>query len=203
MTNASGKTKNASQVSYPIKTLARVFVRLFGWQVVGGDTDIKKCVLISQHTSNWDGFVTVTGAFSLGIRPRWIGKHSLFKGWKGHIMRWSGGIEVDRSISANVVEQVAQRYEQESHLWLFVAPEGTRKKVEYWKSGFYYIAMRVEVPIVHGYLDYKERKVGIGAHLYPSGDINADLEIIRTWFEHTEAKHPEKVSEIRLKPDDK
>jgi 1-acyl-sn-glycerol-3-phosphate acyltransferase len=193
----------AAQVPKMVQVFSKWLIKLLGWQIVGDFNGIDKCVIITQHTSNWDGILTIFAAFSLGIRPRWIGKHQLFRGVMGSMMRRAGGIEVSRSQSANVVDQVAARFAEEDHLWLFIAPEGTRHKVDYWKTGFYYIALKANVPIVHGYLDYAERKVGVGTRLQPSGDIHADMEIIQTWFTHTQPKFPENAAEIRLNPQEK
>ena len=195
--------KTAAQVPMLVQAFSKLLIKLLGWQIVGDFHGIDKCVIITRHTSNWDGIFSIFGAFSLGIRPRWIGKHQLFRGMMGSIMRWAGGIEVSRSQSANIVDQVAARFAEEQHLWLFIAPEGTRHKVDYWKTGFYYIALKADVPIVHGYLDYAERKVGVGTRLQPSGNIHADMEIIRTWFVHTKPKFPENTAEIRLNPQEK
>lgn len=196
----SNKSNKVSQVPILIQMFSKLFIKLLGWQIVGQFDEIDNCVIITQHTSNWDGIITIFSAFSIGVRPRWVGKEELFKGRLGIIMRRAGGLEVNRSKNSHTVSEAAALFEQRDRLWLFIAPEGTREKVEYWKSGFYYIALKAQVPIVHGYLDYAEKKVGVGDYLQVSGDIAADMEIMRTWFTNTRAKYPENVSEIRLHP---
>lgn len=188
------------QVPLIVELFSKLMIRLSGWEVVGDPKSVKKAVMITQHTSNWDGFFALFAAFSLGIRPRSLAKDKLLKGIQGPILRWAGLISIDRSKNMNVVDQVAQFYENEDHLWLFVAPGATRKKTDYWKTGFYYIALKAEVPIVQAILDYERKQVGIGTQMMPSGDIEVDMDIFRAWYADHHPKYPEKASVIRLKP---
>jgi 1-acyl-sn-glycerol-3-phosphate acyltransferase len=142
----------------------------------------------------------VSGAVALGFLPNWLGKAELFSGFKGRILRRLGGIPINRGQRQAVVAQTIREFNHRESMVLFVAPEGTRKGTQYWRSGFYYIALGAEVPIVQGLLDYKNKRVGVGQHLMPSGDIEADLEILRGFFADTSPKYPENAAEIRLAP---
>ena len=190
------------QIPWIVQSFSKILIRLLGWQIVGEFKGMEKALMISQHTSNWDGIFAIFGTFSLGIRPRWLAKDKLFKGILGPIMRWAGGIEIDRSKNANVVEQVTAQFAKEEQLWLFVAPEGTRKKAEYWRTGFYYIALNTQVSIVKGIIDYKYKQVGIADQMMPSGDIEADLDIFRAWYADHHPKYPENAAPIQLRSKD-
>jgi len=114
-------------------------------------------------------------------------------------MRWLGGIPVDRSARHNFVDQVVTMFKTQPSLVIAVAPEGTRSRTEHWKTGFYHIACGAQVPIVFSYLDF-ERKIGaIGPAFMPTGDINADLALIREFYSGIAGKHPERHGEIKLR----
>lgn len=185
-----------------IGPLARLILRLLGWQLSGSFDATPRCVVVVQHTSNWDGILGVLAALGLEVWPHWLGKKELFKGPQGILMRKMGGIPVDRSSRQNLVEQVARRFEEEDEFILGVTPEGTRGKSDYWRSGFYHIAMAAGVPIVQGIFDYKNKRIGVGEVLIPAGDIEADIETIRAFFEkNCYPKKPENAAPIRLKPE--
>lgn len=188
------------QIPWIVQKFSQLLIRFLRWEVVGEFDGLQKAVIICQHTSNWDGILAIFGCFSLGIRPRWLGKDKLFKGVLGPIMRWAGGVEIDRSKSANMVEQAVAAYNNADQMWLFVAPGGTRKKMDFWKTGFYYIANKANVPIVQGIIDYQYKQVGIGTQMTPSDDIEADLEIFREWYADHHPKYPENAADIRLRP---
>ena len=185
-----------------VRGLAGIFLRMMGWRVVGDFADMPKCVIVAQHTSMWDAVFSVTAGLTLDVRARWLGKAELFRGWRGTLMRFFGGIPVDRSKPNNLTVQMSELFAQEPVLILFVTPEGSRKKREYWKTGFYHIALDADVPIAQGYLDYPRKHVGVGQRLHPSGDMDADMDAIRTWFADTAPKYPDKATDIRLKPGD-
>ena len=139
--------------------MGRTWMSGFGWRVEG-EPPPRKCVIIAApHTSNWDFPFMLATAYVIGFRISWMGKHTLFWGPFGPLMRALGGIPVDRRAPQNLVQQVAERFARSDELILAIPPEGTRKKVEHWKSGFYQIACVARVPVVMGFLDF-ERKVG-------------------------------------------
>lgn len=162
--------------------LFMVATRLMGWKIVGERPADKRCVLIAApHTSNWDFPTMMAAAFVLRLDLHWMGKHTLFpRGPLGSIMRWFGGIAIDRSQRHNTVEQIVEQYRLRKELLVLITPEGTRSDVEQWKAGFYHIARGAGVPIYLGFVDAKRREAGVGPVFYPSGDYLADLaEIMR------------------------
>nr|WP_285903163.1 lysophospholipid acyltransferase family protein [Alkalimarinus sediminis] len=157
-----------------------MFLKLIGWKLEGRPPTEPKYVLIAvPHTSNWDFPITLAMAFIFNFEIFWMGKDSLFKGWKGPVMRWMGGIAIDRSSSNNVVEQTIEAFNNNDRLVVTIPPEGTRSKVDKWKTGFYYIAVGAKVPIGLGYLDYKRKVGGFKPTYYPTGDADKDIAEMR------------------------
>ena len=111
-----------------------------------------------------------------------MGKAALFRWPFGAACRWLGGIPIDRSGSHQVVEQAIQAFKERDDLTMVIPPEGTRKKVSYWKTGFYHIARGANVPVVLGFLDYRRKVGGIGPTLYPTGRIEEDMQVIKTFY---------------------
>ena len=136
----------------------------------------------APHTSNWDFAVFVGAVDELGIRPSYLGKHSLFRWPLKRFMLDMGGIPVDRSKSANYVDQVVAEFARRDELALVIAPEGTRDSDGHWKSGFYHIAMGAGVPIVPAWIDRERRRGALGPVIWPSGDYRADLERIAKFY---------------------
>lgn len=155
-----------------------------GWDLEGTLPNRAKFVLIgAPHTSNWDFFVAMAALHGLGLDARWIGKHTLFLWPIGGVMRLLGGMPVVRTERRGVVQSVAQAFDAEDHLVIAITPEGTRKRVERWKTGFYHIAVKADVPIVPAYLDYSRKRVGFGPPHFPSGDARADIATLRAFYE--------------------
>ncbi|MGH9754382.1 MAG: lysophospholipid acyltransferase family protein [Blastocatellia bacterium] len=156
--------------------------------------DVDKLVVIAApHTSNWDFPVLLGVAFALRVKACWLGKHTLFQWPFGFVSRWMGGIPVYRSASHNMVAQSVEMFRNSEKLILAIPPEGTRGKVSYWKTGFYYIALGAETPIAMAFIDYKRKASGVGPTLYPTGDIEADIETIRNFYANVTAKYPDKA----------
>jgi 1-acyl-sn-glycerol-3-phosphate acyltransferase len=173
---------------------------LTGWQPGGRRPAPRKYVLIAApHTSNWDLPYLLAFAVVFDVRITWMGKHTLFRGPMGWIMRWLGGIPIRRDRSADRVQQMARAIEAADSMALVVATEGTRSYTAHWKSGFYHIARTAGVPIVLSYLDYARRRGGFGPELMPSGDIREDMDEIRAFYADKQGRYPEKVGEVRLK----
>jgi 1-acyl-sn-glycerol-3-phosphate acyltransferase len=135
---------------------------------------------------------------AIGLRLSWVGKHTLFHWSLGWLMRSIGGIPVNRLISTNFVDQIIETFGSYDELIFAIAPEGTRRKTDKWKSGFYYIALGAKVPIALGYVDYRRKKGGIGAFLNPTGNIDGDLDKIREFYSKITAKFPENVGDIEI-----
>ncbi len=186
--------------------IAGGILNLFGWQIIGSAPDIPKYVLISApHTSNFDFFYMFLISKVFGLRIRFMGKASLFRGPLGPISRALGGVPVSRNSRQNLVAQMVQAFNEHDTLILSVPPAGTRKKTQYWRSGFYYIALGAQVPLVCGFVDYGTKRVGVGPTIMPTGDVEADLDKIRSFYADITGKHPEEKSIIAFRPasDDK
>ncbi len=162
-----------------------LWLRLAGWRIEGAlAPDTPKCVLIAApHTSNWDLPYTLMAAFVLRLNPYWMGKASIFKAPFGPLMRWLGGIPVQREQANNLVAaSVAALRAAEGPVQLIVPPEGTRSKVRQWKTGFYYIAQGAGLPIQLAYMDYVEKRAGLGPLFQPTGDIERDMANIKAFY---------------------
>lgn len=182
----------------------KFYLKLFGWKLVGDLPSESKFVLIGEpHTTNWDLplMIATTGVWRL--RVAWMGKGSLFNSWLGPLMRALGGIPIDRGNPNGVVGQIAELFERSERLVLVMAVSGTRKRTEYWRSGFYWIAQAAKVPILCGFPDFSRKRCGMGLCLTPSGDVKADMDRIREFYSDKRGKYPEKESRIRLKVEDK
>jgi len=181
--------------------LANIVLKLFGWRAVGSLADQPKCVIVvAPHTSNWDFAVLVLVALALRLKVTWMGKHTLFRPPFGWIMRRLGGLPIDRRMRHNMVDQVIESFRNHNRQVLAIPPEGTRKRAPYWRSGFYYIALGAQVPIAFGFADYRRKVGGIGGVITPSGDVDADMAIIRDFYSEIIGKRPDQFGEIRLKP---
>lgn len=186
-----------------LKLLAKVFLKVNGWEPEGELPPERSFVLVSApHTSNWDFVYLLALGTVYGIRLHWIGKHTLFLFPFGWLMRALGGVSIDRRKRQNMVEQVCEAFRRQRNLVLAVPPEGTRKRTDYWKTGFYYMAQGANVPIVLGFLDYRRRRGGFGPAFYASGDIDADMQKIRTFYQNITGRYPENFGPILLKPAD-
>jgi 1-acyl-sn-glycerol-3-phosphate acyltransferase len=175
------------------RVLGRTLLRLSGWKVTGGIPDIPKLVAIAApHTSSLDVFLGIAAILALGLRVRWMAKHTTFRWGLGPLVRIVGGVAVNRDTPAGAVRSVIETMRHADRFYLALAPEGTRRKVERWKTGFYRIARAAGVPIVPVALDYSRKVVEIGEPLVPSGDYEADLARLRPHFGAHMARHPER-----------
>jgi 1-acyl-sn-glycerol-3-phosphate acyltransferase len=180
--------------------LGLMFLKLMGWRVEGKVPDIKKFVIIAApHTSNWDFPITLAVCFALKMKIYWMGKAAMFRWPFAAALRWLGGIPIDRSKSHNVVEQSIQAFHKLEKLIMVVPPEGTRKKVSYWKTGFYHIAQGANVPIVLGFLDYRRKIGGIGPTFHPTGHIEKDIQTIRSFYAAIMGKRQSQFSNAAIK----
>ncbi len=169
-------------------------MRLFGWKFTGERLpDSKKFVIIvAPHTSNWDFCVGVMAMYAIGIRGTFLGKDTLFRFPLGIIMRWLGGIPVDRFSKQDVVTQTAELVKRRERVIIALSPEGTRKRTERWRSGFWWIAHKAEVPIVPVAFDFAAREILIYPPFYTSGDPDRDIAELRTRYRPEMAFDPEK-----------
>ena len=170
-----------------LKTLlhlgSALYLKVTGWKLTGDVTTARRCVMIAApHTSNWDLPMTLAIVFAFRLKVYFLAKHTLFTPPCGFFLRWLGGIPVDRTKSNNLVEQAVELFSTHNDLVLLVPPEGTRKQVRYWKSGFYHIANGAQVPIVLGFIDFKRKIAGLGGIYIPSGNFDADLVQIQHFY---------------------
>ncbi|MEZ5440634.1 MAG: lysophospholipid acyltransferase family protein [Lysobacterales bacterium] len=168
------------------RILGWLIVHASRWRVTGEFPNRARLVVIAApHSSAWDGVFGIAAAMTLGLRPTWMAKDSLFRGPLGWLLRQLGGVATDRSNPSGVVGQTVAALRQSPAMWLVLAPEATRRKVAKWRTGFYHIAVGAGVPILPVYFHYPERRIGIGELFHPTGDMDADLralyEIYRPW----------------------
>ncbi|MCG8992979.1 lysophospholipid acyltransferase family protein [Laribacter hongkongensis] len=163
--------------------VARVGLRLSGWRVEGQFPADSRYVLIgAPHTSNWDFPLALGVCFACNVKIYWMGKSSLFRGLAGPVMRWLGGIPVNRDKPGGLVGQMITAFGRQPELVLAIPPEGTRSRVSEWKTGFYYIAQRAGVPVLPVYVDGARKVVGVAPLFYPTGDLEGDLPKIRAIY---------------------
>ena len=188
-----------SQRSILARAIARFVLRLIGWRTHVDPPHPSKYVLIgAPHTSSWDFFVALLFFAAEGIPARIIGKDTLFRGPMGIIMRFIKAIPVNRRERTNFVDQVAARFDEADELVIAIAPEGTRNMAARWRTGFYYIALKADVPVMMAYLDYESKVIGIRASMKPTGDIQVDFKVIRDYYTGIKGKYPHKESAIEI-----
>ena len=174
------------------RALGRNAMSLTGWKIEGALPDEPKFVIIvAPHTSNWDFPVGLAALFAIGFRISFLGKHTIFKWPFGIFMRWLGGIPVERSVSRDRVAESVAAFNAADKLILVIAPEGTRKLVPRWKTGFYHVAHGAHVPIVPIAFDFGGKTIAIKQPFRTSGDVEADLPKIKEFFSGAVARHPE------------
>lgn len=175
---------NTPGVRHLLYGFSVVVLKLTGWRVEGEfPAGLDKAVVVAApHTSNWDMPFSLMIAFKLRLPVYWLGKKSIFTFPFGPLMRWMGGIAVERSRSTNMVDAVIENFNRAEKLLIMMSPEGTRSKVKTWKSGFYHMASGANVPIVLAYVDYSNKRGGIGPVFYPTGDYEKDLKEIQRYY---------------------
>lgn len=180
--------------------LARFVLFVTGWKAECVPLDCPRAIFIAApHTSNWDTFFMLATAWAMRMKLSWVGKHTLFEGPLGPFLRAAGGIPVDRRARHNMVQQVAEQLRAAERMYLAVAPEGTRKFTDHWKTGFYHMAMTAQVPLVFGFLDFGRKVGGVGGSLMPTGDLEKDFEVLRAFYEPIQALIPADKGPVRLK----
>lgn len=177
----------------------RFLLKLFGWTVVGEPLkDDKVIVIFAPHTSNWDFVLAFMARFCFEMNIAYLAKHTLFNSYFGWFFRSLGGMPVERSSPHNMVEQVVSLISARDKVVLGMAPEGTRGKTAYWKSGFYHIALKAEVPLVLAYLDTQTKEVGLGLRYELTGDLDQDMKVIKEFYQDKVGIKPGLTSEVKL-----
>lgn len=163
--------------------IGRTVLRLGGWTIAGDFPDERKLVIIAApHSSAWDAVWGIAAKLAMGIRIVFIGKQELFRGPLGWLLRRFGAIPVDRARAHGVVDMVVSRFEASDTMWFVLAPEGTRRRVEHWKSGFWHIARDAGVPVLCAYFHYPERTIGIGPVMHMTADQKTDMARVRAFY---------------------
>ena len=182
------------------RLLARAYWLCSRWTLSTEPAPTRPTVLIgAPHTSNWDFVLMLAISWRLGIPVRWLGKASLFAGWRGPIMRGLGGIAVQRDDAARVVDEVVARVHAGEVFGLVVTPDGTRGGNEYWKSGFYRIARATGMPVTLGYVDRTTMTTGLGPTIDLTGNVAGDMDRIRAFYADKSGYRPEYRAEPRLR----
>ena len=185
------------------RTIARVFWMFSRWRLRTTPAPTTPTVLIgAPHTSNWDFVFMLAIAWRLGMPLRWLGKTSLFRGWRGPLMRALGGIPVDRDDPSRVVADVVAAIRAGEVFGLVVTPEGTRGSGAHWKSGFYRIARAADLPVTLGYVDRTTMTTGLGTTVRLTGDVSADMDVIRAFYADKSGLRPSLRTEPRLREED-
>jgi 1-acyl-sn-glycerol-3-phosphate acyltransferase len=161
-------------------------------------TERKFVIIAAPHTSNWDFPYFLGLADKLDLPLSFMGKESLFRWPFAGVMKELGGVPVNRSSSHNMVDQMIAEFARRDTFMLAIAPEGTRGKVERWKTGFYHIAMGAGVPLVCGLMDYAKKRGGLGPAIYPTGDYEADMAKVAEIYRSCTPKHPERAAAGRI-----
>lgn len=178
-----------------MRFICSAIIKLIGWKAVGSfPYDLKKyVVIVAPHTSSWDFIIGVLFRYALDIRKaKYLGKAELFKPPFGFIFRWLGGYPVDRSTSHNLVDEVVKIFNSHEEFAIALSPEGTRKRVDKLKTGFYNIAKGANVPIVMVGFDFGKKSVIISQPLETTHNQEADFKKIFDFYRPIQGKHPEK-----------
>lgn len=178
------------------QAVGKLILKSSGWQIVGNPPNIPQAVVLAvPHTSNFDGLYAVGTILALDLDAKLMGKKELFSvPILAQFLRWGGMIPIDRSKKGSVLAASVALFKTGKPLWLALAPEGTRKYTDTWKTGFYYIALEAGVPIIPIAMDYGTKQIRFMTPFYPTGDIDADLPAIYAYYKGVKAKFPDKLS---------
>lgn len=181
--------------------IGRAALRLSGWRLEGALPPLPRFVMIvGPHTSNWDFFVGLAAKSALGLRAQWLGKHTIFRGPLAWLLRRLGGVPVDRSHPDGTVNAVLAAMQAAPTFVLALSPEGTRKRVETWKTGFHRVAVAAGVPIVPVFFDWSTRTVRLGVPFHPTGDAATDIPRLRALYRKDMARRPECFADVHDQP---
>lgn len=182
-----------------LRPLARLILKLGGWTAVGEAPAAERAVIIAApHTSNWDALWGLTYKVAVGIDVRFFAKHTLFWFPLGQLLTALGAIPLDRAHAGGAVRRAVDAFARHDAFYFGLAPEGTRSRAPHWKSGFYRIATEADVPVVLGFFDYGNRRLGIGPTVQLTGDRDADMSRIAAFYADITGHRPENATPVRL-----
>jgi len=184
-----------------------MLLRMAGWRVEYVPPPAPRgIIIVYPHTSNWDFVIGLFAKWAIGLPLRFVGKESLFRGFTGatlgRLMRLWGGRPVDRHRASGAVEHLARQMRSEPWFWLALSPEGTRQPLKHLRSGFYHLALSLQVPVGLAFIDYGRRAVGVRDYVRMSGDVAADLRLLRSYYADKRGLYPAQASTIAFRDDD-
>ncbi|GHT72592.1 acyltransferase [Bacteroidia bacterium] len=178
-----------------MKQIYSLLLKIAGWRSSVEITIPSKCVIcVAPHTSNWDFLIGMLFYKSIGGKPHFLMKKTWFFFPLKYFLTAIGGFPVNRTKNSSLTETMAEEFSRHEEFQLAIAPEGTRKKNPHWKSGFYYIAWKAQVPITLAYLDYTKKIIGIMSNFIPTGDVEGDIAQIKQFYENIPGKYPGKFA---------
>ena len=178
-----------------LRKFSRWLLAVGGWRLdIHLPDEPRLLVICAPHTSNWDGVLAILAMLAMELRLGLFIKHTAFEGPLGNILRKVDAIPIDRSAPGGVVGQTIEAFRTRPQLFIGIAPEGTRQRVEKWKRGWYLIAEGARVPVVCAYIDYARKVVGTGPTFVPGGDYARDLAAVQAFYRTVTPKRPENFS---------
>jgi 1-acyl-sn-glycerol-3-phosphate acyltransferase len=184
----------------PLRRLALGLLRVLGWRsVMVWPPEPKGVIIVYPHTSNWDFIVGMLYKIGYGLQANWIGKAEMFKAPFAGLLKWLGGIPIDRQRTTGFLDALLEEFRCRDWIWVAIAPEGTRSYTDRLKSGFYQLAVAAGVPVALAYIDYGTRTLGIDTYLRMTGDREADMAKIREFYAGKRGHRPELAGELRLR----
>lgn len=179
------------------KIFAKFILKLLGWKITGDNFFPKKCVIIfAPHTSNWDFILGKCYAYIIGIQPKYLVKNELYFWPISLFIKNNGGIPVDRSKSNSLVDQLSSMIKKEDKFMLTLSPEGTRSKVDKWKTGFYYVAKKADVPLVLAFIDFKNKILGSNKIIYDLENFQTVINDIQDYYKNCNGKYPNQFNQV-------
>jgi len=182
-----------------LRRAALGLLALFGWRtVLVWPPEPRGVIMVYPHTSNWDFVLGMLFRIGHGLRANWIGKTEMFPWPFTGLLKWLGGVPVDRKRSRGFVDALVEEFRRRDWMWVAITPEGTRSRTKRVKSGFHQLAVAADVPVALGYIDYGRRVIGIDTYLRMSGDRDDDMRRIREFYADKRGRRQELAGELRL-----
>jgi 1-acyl-sn-glycerol-3-phosphate acyltransferase len=183
-----------------LRRIALGLLRLAGWRsVMVWPPEPKGVIMVNPHTSNWDFIVGMLFKVGYGLPANWIGKTEMFPWPFTGLLKWLGGIPLDRKRSKGFLEGLLEEFKRRDWIWVAIAPEGTRSHTDHLKSGFYQVSVAADVPVALAYIDYGTKTLGIDTYVHMTGDREADMATLREFYSAKRGRRPEMAGELRLR----